>query len=78
MISSYETIPVKTRCEETPDDVNPLLALAKFGRDVLDMLQVSDYGELDGETVKKKAVELGLLDELDSLTSKAKALDVDH
>lgn len=77
MISTYETIPVKTRGEETPDKINPLRPLAELGRWVLDMLKLNDYCEMDGETIKREAHKLGLLDELDALTSKAKALDVD-
>ena len=58
--------------------VNPLRPLAELGRWVLDMLKLNEYCEMDGETIKREAHKLGLLDELDSLTSKAKALDVDH
>ncbi len=74
---SIENKRLKADFDETLAEDNPLLALAKFGREVLYMLELNDYSDMDGETMKKEAIKLGLLDELDALTSKAKVLDVD-
>lgn len=50
--------------EEAADEIDSLLALAQFGRWVLDMREESDCDDLDGEDIQNKAGDLGLLEEV--------------
>lgn len=63
MISTYETIPVKTRCDETSGEVNPLRPLAELGRLVLDRCIVTyDAKGIDPDDLHDEAIDLGLIE----------------
>ena len=63
--SAWECEPsVISMMENAADEIDSLLALAKFGRWVLDMRNESDCADLYGEDIQDKAEKFGLLGEV--------------